>query len=254
MVRLQLTELVRSRLKKQQALGEEKDGDLGERVVTVLDPKGTASEDYRTLRTNLLYALVDTPPKVIAITSPGPTEGKSTTCANLAVVLTQADKNTLIIDGDLRKPAMHRVFGVRNFAGVVNVLAGEHDLREVWHEPLTGLKVVTAGPVPPNPADLLGSRRFAQLVGQVREEFDYVLIDTPPIELVSDPAILATQTDGVLLVVDAQKTRKGAVRQAMRNLEAVGAKVLGTVMNNVKDSRGGYYYGQAYGDGPPGNL
>lgn len=249
MARLQLLESVRYRLRKQPQ-GEEKDGDLRERLITVLDPTSIASEDYRTLRTNLLYALVDTPPKVIAVTSPGPAEGKSTTCANVAVVLAQANKDTLVIDCDLRKPAVHKAFGVRNFAGIVNVLAGEHDLKEVWHEPLPGLKVVPAGPIPPNPAELLGSRRLAQLIGQMREEFAYVLIDTPPIDLVSDPVILATQTDGVLLVVDAQKTRKGAVRQAMRSLQTVGANVLGTAMNNVKASKDGYYYGQAYGDRP----
>lgn len=222
-----------------------KEEDPSRRLVTVLEPTGLASEAYRTLRTSLLYSFVDDPPKVIVLTSPGAGEGKSTTCANLGVVLAQADKRTLIIDGDLRKPTMHRIFGLRNMRGVVNVVAGEHSLPEVWQEPLVGLKVVTAGTLPTNPAELVGSRRFAELVGRARETFDYVLIDAPPVELVTDPAIVAAQGDGVLLVLDAQKTRKAAVRRSMRGLGTVGANVLGTVMNNAR-SNGGDYYHQGY--------
>ena len=220
-----------------------KANDLSGRLVTVLNPASAASEAYRTLRTNLLYSLVDVPPKVIVLTSPGPREGKSTTCANLGVVLAQADKKTLLVDCDLRNPVLHKVFGLRNLWGIVNVLVGEYDLLEVSHEPLLGLKVVTTGPAPPNPAELLGSQRFAKFLADVRKDFDYVLIDAPPVQVVSDPAILASQGDGVLLVLDARETRKGAVRRAMRSLEAVGAVVLGTVMNNVKtDKREDYYY------------
>jgi len=218
--------------------------------VTVLDPSGVASEAYRTLRTSLLYAVVDAPPKVVVVTSPGGAEGKSTTCANLAVVLAQAGKSTLVIDCDLRKPTMHKIFGLRNFVGVVDALAKELPLREIWHEPLPNLKVVTAGPIPPNPAELVGSRRFAQVLGRMRGEFDYVIIDSPPVGLVSDPMVLATQGDGALLVLDSQHTRRNSLRQAVRALESVGAKVLGTVMNNAKAEMGGYYYGYAYGGGP----
>lgn len=212
-----------------------------ERLATILDPSGLASEAYRTLRTSLLYSVVDDPPKVIMTTSPGPTEGKSTTCANLGVVLAQADKTTLIIDGDLRKPSIHKLFNLRNFRGVADVLAGEHSLPEVWGEPLPNLKVIPAGPIPPNPAELLGSKRFAELIDKTRRQFDYVLIDSPPIKLVSDPLILSTHTDGVLLVLDSQKTRKGSLRESVRNLNAVGATVLGTVMNKAEKTRGGYY-------------
>lgn len=225
---------------------EDEAHDLSGRLVTVLDPDGIAAEAFRTLRTNLFYATVDTPPKVVVLTSSGPREGKSTTCANLGVVLAQADKSVLIVDCDFRKPVVHKVFGLRNLRGAVNVLAGEHALQEVWQEPLPGLWVVTVGPLPPNPTELLSSRRFAEFVEQVRQRFDFVLLDAPPVELVSDAAILATQSDGVLFVVDAQKTRKGAVRQSMRSLEAVGASVLGTVMNNAQGGVGAYYYGYTY--------
>ena len=189
---------------------------------------------------------MDDPPKVITVTSPNPREGKSTLCANLGVVLAQADKNTLIVDCDLRRPLLHKTFGVRNIHGIVNVLVGEHSLEEVSQEPMQGLKVVTVGPLPLNPAELLSSKRFADFLEQVRQDFDYVLLDAPPTELVADPAIIAAQGDGVLLVFDAQNTRKSAVRRSVRSLEAVGANVLGTVMNNVKSTRGGYHQGYTY--------
>jgi capsular exopolysaccharide synthesis family protein len=211
--------------------------ELDGRLVTVLDPTSAASEAYRTLRTNLLYALVDNPPKVIVLTSPGRGEGKSTTCANLGVVLAQAGKDTLIVDCDFRRPAIHRLFGLRNLHGVVDVLAGERRLQDAWTEPVEGLKVVPVGLIPPNPTELLGTRRFSELLASVRQEFDYVLVDVSPVGLVSDPAILATQGDGVLLILDAQNTRKGSVRQAMRSLTAVGANVIGTAMTNVKAAK-----------------
>jgi capsular exopolysaccharide synthesis family protein len=152
------------------------------------------------------------------------------------------------MDCDLRKSVMHRVFGLRNFYGLVNALVGDEDLPEIWwQEPVSGLRVATSGPVPPNPAELLGSKRFAHLLGRAREEFDYVLIDSPPVGPVSDPAILATQGDGVLLVFDSQRTRKDSLREAVRDLESVGIKVLGTVMNNVKTPKGSYYeYGYGH--------
>jgi len=220
-------------------------GTLSEPVVTLLDPAGMASEAYRSLRTSLLYAAAaDAPQTVILITSPGFADGKSITCANLAVVLAQADKETLVIDGDLREPSLHRIFGVPNVSGVVNVLSGEHDLLEVCKEPFPGLKIISAGPIPPHPAELLSSGRFAELVGQARLQFDYVLIDSPPTESVSDPMIIATRADAVLLVLDSEVTSKGSLRKAMRNLEAVGANVLGTVMNKARKAEtGSYDYG-----------
>lgn len=223
---------------------------LAGHLATVLEPAGAASESYRTLRTNLLYSIVDIPLQVVTVTSAGPGEGKSTTCNNLAVALAQAGKQVVVLDCDLRRPALHKAFGLRNLHGLVNVLAGERELSKVWQEPLQGLKVVTAGPVPPNPAELLGSGRFTELLEQAREDFDYVLLDTPPIQAVSDPLILASQSDGTLLVLDAQETRKGSVRRSVQSLEGVGAHVLGTVMNNVEADQNGYYYGYRYEYGP----
>jgi capsular exopolysaccharide synthesis family protein len=230
-----------ARFRLQRQAQKDKVGTLSEHLVTLLDPAAVASEAYRSLRTSLLYAVVDAPPTVILITSPGFADGKSTTCANLAVVLAQAGKETLAIDGDLREPSLHKIFGVPNVNGAVNVLSGEYNLSEVCTEPLPGLKILATGPIPPNPAELLSSARFAQLIGEARRLFDYVLIDSPPTELVSDPMIVATQADAVLLVLDSQGTSKGSLRKAMRNLEAVGAKVLGTVMNKAPRAETGRY-------------
>ena len=208
--------------------------------MTVINPASTASEAYRALRTNLIYSLVDTPAKVIVLTSPTTREGKSVTCANLGVVLSQVEKEILIVDCDLRKPVMHKFFGLRNLHGVADVLVGERSLEETANEPLPRLRVVPGGLTPPNPTELLGSQRFADFISGVRQQFDYVLVDAPPVGPVSDSAILATQGDGVLLVLDAQNTRKGSVRQALRNLNAVGATVLGTVMKNMEVTKNSY--------------
>lgn len=239
--------MFRSRLRRR-AKRELRSDDLSRHLVAITDPASATSEAYRTLRTNLLYAFVDAPPKVIAVTSQGPMEGKSTTCANLGVVLAQAEKNTLIVDCDLRKPALQKMFGLRNVSGIVNYLAGEYGLEELWQDAaLKNLKVLTVGPIPPNPAELLSSRRFAEFIVRVREEFDYVLLDAPPAQSVSDAAILATQADGLLIVLDAQRTRKVDLRRAVRSLETVGANILGTVMNNADAANGGYYSNYTYG-------
>lgn len=211
--------------------------DLSEELVTFHDPMDVTSEAYRMLRTNLFYALIDDPPKVVVVTSSNPREGKSTTCANLGVVLANAGKNVLIVDCDLRNPVEHKLFGIESSSGLLDVLSGARRLEAVWSEPVSGLKVVPAGHTPPNPSEVLSSRRFTEFLDRVRQEFDYVLLDTPPVCLVSDSAILAKNGDGVLLVLDAQETSKRTLRRAMHILEGVGANVIGTVMNKTKVSK-----------------
>lgn len=214
---------------------------FSECLITVLEPTSAASEAYRTLRTSFLYALGDSS-RVIAVTSPGSAEGKSTVCANLGVVLAQEEKNTLIADCDFRAPAMHEMFGLDGSQGVVDALAGKHRLEDLYRQPLPGLdlKVLTAGVRPANPAEILSSPRISKFFAKVREEFDYVLVDSPPTGLIADPLILATQSDGVLLILDAKKTSKHELQRVMRDLEVVGAKVLGTVLNNADASKNGY--------------
>jgi capsular exopolysaccharide synthesis family protein len=220
--------------------------DLADTLVTVSDPTGAASEAYRMLRTNLFFGVVGIAPKVIVVTSPGPREGKSTTVANLGVTLAQVGKNTLILDCDFRRPMLHGFFGMRNMLGMANILVEERKLHEVWHEPLPRIKVITAGTPPLNPAELVSSQRFAEFVNGMRQEFDYVLIDTPPVSMVSDSVVMATRADGVLLVLDAQGTSKGALRQAVHDLQGVRANLLGTVMNNIALTRSEYTHYNNY--------
>ena len=236
---------------KHRAQREVTNDDLSGRLVTVEDPAGIASESYRALRTRLFHVLADLQPKVIMLTSASPKEGKSTTCANLGVALAQADKSTLLMDCDLRNPVLHKIFALRNFRGLVDVLVGAYDLQAVLQEPFPNLRVVTAGPVPHNPSELLSSERFAEVVSQVHQRFDYLLIDSPhvlmdssPLGALADPVILSTQADGmvdgVLLVLDAHSTDKKTLQQAVHMLETAGANILGTIVNNVKISKRGY--------------
>lgn len=230
-------------LGQQQKKAQDKTGGvLSRSLVTLLDPTSPSAEAHRTLRTNLFYSFAGNPPKSIVVSSAGPREGKSFVCANLGVVLAQAEKSTLVMDCDLRQPSVHKVFGLNNTFGVVDVLAGQCSWQEVLHEPLSGLQVITAGTLVPDPASALSSQQFSELLAQVRQEFDYVLLDTPPLDVGSDAAIVAHRGDGTLLVVDAQSTRKWALRQSTSSLETVGAHVLGTIMNNVEPQENGYYY------------
>jgi capsular exopolysaccharide synthesis family protein len=198
------------------------------------------------LRTNALHLLADSPSKVIMVTSPGPKEGKTTVCANLGVALAQAGKRTLGVDCDLRRPMIHKFFGSKNTYGVVDAIAGRLSPQEVWQEVSPALWVMTAGPVPPDPTEYLASDQFAELLDRLRQEFDYVVVDSSPIELVADPAILAPRVDGVLLVIDYQKSNKDVVQQSTRSLEIVGANILGTVMNKVQRPKGSYYGAYEY--------
>jgi polysaccharide biosynthesis transport protein len=218
-------------------------GNVAGGLVTLIDPTSPPAEAYRTLRTNLFYSFVDEPPKAIVMTSASSREGKSFICANLGVVLAQVEKSTLIIDCDLRQPSVHKIFGVNNTFGVTDVVAGQRDWREVLHEPLPSLRVITAGTLPLDPANILSSQRFSELLAQVRQEFDYVLLDTAPMKIGPDAAIVSHQGDGTLLVVDKQNTRKWDLQRSMRSLQTVEAHVLGTIMNKVEPQEIPYYYG-----------
>lgn len=207
-------------------------------LVTLSSPASAAAEAYRTVRTNLLHnALLNSPGSVVALMSSGPHKDRSAVCANLGVALAQAGKKTLIVDCDLRHPVLHEAFGLDNPSGVADIVAEEQGLEETWQEPLPGLKVITGGPSPLDPTELLESERFANFLDQVRRDFDHVLIEAPPLDGVSDAAILAAQSDGVLLVLDYRKTRKKNVQLVMRSLHAVRANVLGTVLTNVRGAK-----------------
>jgi protein-tyrosine kinase len=202
-------------------------------LIASLNPSSVASEAYRELHMNLVSMAGDNPPRVIALTSPGLDEARSEICANLGVTLAQAYESTLLMDCDFYRPTLHKYFNLANSEGVSEVLMGTGSLQEVYKEPLAHLKVVPTGFIPPNRAELVRPQRLSRLFASLREEFDHVLVSTAPLGIVVDAAIFAASVDGVLLVVDAKKSRREAIRQATQRLESVGGNILGTVVNNA---------------------
>jgi succinoglycan biosynthesis transport protein ExoP len=227
------------------------------RIFALNEPKSLVAEAYRTLRTNLQFSSLDTPLRSLVVTSAVATEGKTTTAANLAVVMAQAGNRIVLVDGDLRRPSAHKLFGLSNGTGLTTALVEDpRALNGYLQETgIENLRVLTAGPIPPNPQELLGSQRMEELLRRLEEEADIVVLDTPPTLVVSDANVLAARASGVLMVVNAGKTRRAAVRQAVEGLRKVGANVLGCVLNMVS-TRGGrssyyyssYYYSHYYGD------
>lgn len=217
-------------------------------LVTLTDPTSPVSEAYRTLRTNILFASLDNPLKTLLITSTDPGEGKSTTLANLAVVMAQAGNRVIMVDCDLRRPSLHRIFGVRNSAGLTTMMVEGQAMSQppLQDTGVPNLSIITSGPLPPNPSELLGSRRMAEVLAQLKSQADIILLDSPPIIAVADAAILASKVDGVILVVQAYKTKRDFARKAKAILEKANANLLGVVLNNVKMDVSLYrYYAEA---------
>lgn len=216
----------------------------GTELASLSNSQSAATEAYRVLRTNLQFAAVDHPLRTLMVTSPAPGEGKTLSISNLGAALAQAGRRVILIDADLHKPRLHRLFGMRNSVGLTTALLEEHpDLDGLIQEgPVPNLSVLTSGPLPPNPAELLGSSRMRELLAQLLERADMVLIDTPPAVALADAVIVSTQTDGVLLVLDAAHTRRDVARRALEALRRVNARVLGAVINRVAVRGDGYYY------------
>jgi len=221
-------------------------------LVTWLHSKAPESEAYRTLRTNIQFSSVDKPVHTLLVTSSGPGEGKSTTAANLALVMAQTGQRVILVDTDLRRPVMHRIFGAPNNVGMTTaLLSGDNIILDQYLQAteVNNLSVLTSGPTPPNPSELLGSHRMAALIDRLSEAADIVIFDSPPVLAVTDAAVLGRQVDGVLLVVDAGKTRDQALNQATSELEKTGAHLLGVALNRLDNrSRGYYYYYYYYSD------
>jgi len=221
-----------------------------EELVAIARPLSPASEAFRVLRTNIRFSSVDKPLRTLLVTSAGPTEGKSTTAANLAAVMAQAGLKVVVVDADLRRPRLHRLFSVHPRGGLTgSLLEGNMDGR-LQPSQVEGLAVLPAGDRPPNPSELLGSRRLQELLSLLTQHVDVVVIDSPPVLPVADAAVLAQSVDGVLLVVDAGETRRGVAQHAVDSLRQVGANVIGAVLNRVPTRKGGYYYyyHEYYGD------
>ncbi|MEH7371580.1 CpsD/CapB family tyrosine-protein kinase [Priestia megaterium] len=216
---------------------------LKRRLLAHNSPKDPVAEQYRTIRTNIQFSNVDQDIKTIVVTSSGAEEGKSTTTSNLATVYAQQGLNVLLIDADLRKPTVHYTFRLENHIGLTNVLTRQSTLAQAVQESeIPHLSVLTSGPIPPNPSELLASAQMAELLKEMKEQFDMIIFDTPPILAVADAQILANQVDGTILVVSSAKTEKDAALKSKELLSNAQGKLLGVVLNNRKVEEGNYYY------------
>jgi tyrosine-protein kinase len=213
------------------------------KLVAALEPRSSIAEAYRTLRTSVQFSSMDKPVKSLLVTSAGPLEGKSLTAANLATVMAQAGLQTILVDGDLRKPSLHRVFGLTNDIGLTNGLIQQSALDEFARPTeIESLRIITTGTLPPNPAEVLGSGRMRALKAQLESQADMVIFDSPPCLPVTDAAILARLVDGVILVVDSARTRRESVLRAKEVIEKVGGQIVGVVLNRISARGSGYRY------------
>jgi non-specific protein-tyrosine kinase len=219
-----------------------------ERMVALMAPKSPGAEAYRVLRTNLQFSALDKPLATLLCTSAEPGEGKSTTIANLAFAMAQADKRVILVDADLRRPSQHKILKLPNNVGLSTALLdrGRDPAVYLQDTDTPNLRVMTTGPIPPNPAEMLNSGRMQEMIELLKGEADVVLFDTPPVLAVADTSILASQVDGTLLVVWAGKTRGEMLAQATERLLSLGVTPLGVVLNKISQRKGSYYYNTYY--------
>jgi succinoglycan biosynthesis transport protein ExoP len=221
--------------------------DTNPELVTLHSPKSTASESYRGIRTSILFSSAESAPQVILITSAGPLEGKTITTANLAVTMAQPGSKVIILDCDMRRPKMHKVFGMARDQGLSNLLAGSSDMdKSIFHTQVPNLDIIPCGPIPPNPSEMLGSARMATLLNDLRKQYTHILIDSSPSTAVTDAVVVSKSVDGVVLVIRAGATAREIVKNGIAQFEAVGARILGAVLNAVDVGRDSYYYYQYY--------
>jgi capsular exopolysaccharide synthesis family protein len=216
-----------------------------DQIITLTAPTSPAAEAYRTLCVNLEFAAVDRTLRTLLVTSPSPREDKSLALANLAVALADGERSVIAVDADLRRPRLHTIFGLSNERGLTDLFRGALSASEVPLQsiPNTSLKVLTSGPLPSIPSQLLATRRMEEVIALLREQADMVLFDAPPLIAVTDASLLASKVDGVLLVVEAGNTRRDHVRAAKDRLDKVNAWLVGSVLLNAPFDRsfGGYY-------------
>ncbi|HMO80155.1 MAG TPA: polysaccharide biosynthesis tyrosine autokinase [Pyrinomonadaceae bacterium] len=217
------------------------------------DPKSSLAEAYRQLRTSILLSTAGHAPKSLLVTSSLPSEGKTTTAANTAITLAQTGASVLVIDADMRRPRLHSVFGIENGAGLSTLLSSALDQNEVFstikRDEAANLSVLTSGPIPPNPAELIGSEQMSNLLKMVQGYFTHVVVDSPPINSFTDGVLIASMVDGVILVVHSGKSSRQVVRRAKQLLQDIGARIFGVVLNNIDlNSHDNYYYYQSYYD------
>jgi capsular exopolysaccharide synthesis family protein len=211
-------------------------------LVTLANPRSAAAEAYRTLRTNIQLSSIDSPVRALLVTSASADEGKSTTLANLAVAFAQAGQRVVIVDSDLRRPSLHTIFGVANERGLISMLLEDDAPAPLVDTAVPGLRLLPSGPIPPNPSELLGSKRVEQAIERLRADADLLLFDAPPVLAVSDAAVLSRRVDAALLIVSAGRTKRDHANRAKQQLERAGARLLGVVLTNANVEEAVYSY------------
>ena len=203
------------------------------------DNSSLVKESYKTIRTNLIYALAGAERKVIAISSPTPSDGKSTTSSNLAVTIAQTGNSVLLIDADLRKPTIHKLFRVTNEEGLSKVLSKQTSVETaIKRDVKPNLSLITSGPIPPNPSELLSMPIYEQTINELAEQFDYIIIDTPPVNIVSDCQLVVRAVQGVVFVVRYKVSQYKDLELAAENIRNIDGNILGVVINDVKERKG----------------
>ena len=217
-------------------------------IISYNDPKSVISEQYRAIRTNIEYSNVDQNTKTILVTSSDKNEGKTTTVSNLAVSFANLNKKVLLIDCDLRNASIHKMFKLNNIYGLTDILAKDRAVDKCIQETeLKNLYVLTAGATPPNPAEILSSEKMKNLIEDLKNIYDYIFIDTPPIGLVTDAGALSSFIDGVVLVVKSESIEKKYLEETKKKLDAVDARILGAILNSYKSEQKDYDYYSYYG-------
>ncbi|WP_270912379.1 polysaccharide biosynthesis tyrosine autokinase [Staphylococcus saprophyticus] len=217
-------------------------------LIIMEKPKSVISEKFRGIRTNILFSTADNDVQTIVFTSEKPAAGKSTISANVAITYAQAGYKTLLIDGDMRKPTQHYMFNTDNMDGFSNLIINKTDYNKAIHKTdIVNLDLLTSGPIPPNPSELIGSEKSLEVFDYLRSEYDFIIIDTPPVNTVTDAQLFAEIAKYVVYVVDVQKNDRNAVKKGKKLIEKAGAKILGVVLNKAPEDKSSsyyYYYGK----------
>lgn len=217
-------------------------------LITMEKPKSVISEKFRGIRTNILFSTADNDVQTIVFTSEKPAAGKSTISANVAITYAQAGYKTLLIDGDMRKPSQHYLFNTDNMDGFSNLIINKTDYNQAIHKTdVVNLDLLTSGPIPPNPSELIGSEKSLEVFDYLRSEYDFIIIDTPPVNTVTDAQLFSEIAKYVVYVVDVQKNDRNAIKKGKELIEKAGAKILGVVLNKAPEDKSSsyyYYYGK----------
>ncbi|WP_436891287.1 polysaccharide biosynthesis tyrosine autokinase [Mammaliicoccus sciuri] len=217
-------------------------------LITMENPKSVISEKFRGIRTNILFSTAENDVQTIVFTSEKPAAGKSTVSANVAITYAQAGYKTLLIDGDMRKPTQHYIFNTDNMDGFSNLIINKTDFNKAIHNTdIVNLDLLTSGPIPPNPSELIGSEKSIEVFEYLRSEYDFIIIDTPPVNTVTDAQLFSEIAKYVVYVVDVQKNDRNAIKKGKELIEKAGAKILGVVLNKAPEDKSSsyyYYYGK----------